>query len=229
VLASTVDVDSSSLEITMDVVLASTLTGLLADEEHELLRDSGDGEELEQLSSNFSTMVGKWISLEGDETFSCSGDGIEAESKEIFSSACGGLLVFANSTATASLGFNRLSSSIVWTGSSSSNTSVSSVFTGSGFLTGLIVATNSSLSSTIASSTVTDFIFSLLSSVTGTGSTSSVLLERIEVDGKSLSVIPLDGRVGNGDEMFGGQLGISSFKHSTGMCVGVDSSKNVIE
>jgi hypothetical protein len=52
--------DSSSLEVT--VILGSTLTGLLADDELELLRDSGDGDELEleeQFSSNFSTVGGK--------------------------------------------------------------------------------------------------------------------------------------------------------------------------
>ncbi len=52
--------DSSSLEVT--VVLGSTLTGLLAGDELELLRDSGDGDELEldeQFSSNFSTVGGK--------------------------------------------------------------------------------------------------------------------------------------------------------------------------
>jgi hypothetical protein len=52
--------DSSSLEVT--VILGSMLTGLLADDELELLRDSGDGDELEleeQFSSNFSTVGGK--------------------------------------------------------------------------------------------------------------------------------------------------------------------------
>ncbi len=168
--------------------------------------------------------------METDETFSCSGDGIEEELfKENFSSAwTTGLLGFVTATAMTSLGMGRFSSiALVDT---SVDTTDSSVFTGFSTSTGLLVATDSSLSSpTETLAFIVTVLVSTLSSVTGIDNTSSVLLGRSGADdGKSLSVRSLDGGVGNGEETAGGQLGISFFEQSSAICDGVHSSKGEV-
>jgi hypothetical protein len=165
--------------------------------------------------------------LETDEAFSCSGDGIEEELfKENFSSSwTTGLLGFVTATAMTSLGMGRFSSSVF-----SVDSTASSVFTGFSSSTGLLVANDSSFSSPTETLAfiVADSV-SMLSSVTGIDNTSSVLLERSGADGgKSLSVISLDGGVGNGEEMAGEQLDISFFKQSSAVCDGVHSFKGEV-
>lgn len=196
------------------VVLDSTSVGLLADEEHELPRDSGENDEIEfDCSSNFSMADGGGIAWETADGIFCSsgggGGGVEAESNEIFSSGFT-LVHFISLGSIGSHEIGRLYSTVseeICVGRSAS-----SALTGSSFSASvrLLLATDSSFSSPTGTS-VDDSVFS---AVAGTGAaTTSVSLGRTEAEGELLSTISIDtaAGMGSGEERVsaGGELGDS--------------------